>query len=643
MNATVERLITRWIILIVLFLSFAAYSNSLSGEFVFDDVDQVVNNRDIRSWNNLTKAFSTHVWAFREKADANTPPPLPYYRPIFTVMITIEYHLFQLSWPQGWHLVSLLLHVLCSLLVFNVLSLVSGRAGVAAIAAALFAAHPIHSEPVSWISSIPDLLCGLFFLLSFYLYLKHGSGSAGGKQSALSAGRDRMILAGSVLMYLLAALSKETALVLPLLILGYEIARFRGSLRRSFIVSVVRSAPFFAATLLYLLLRYNALGDLMWKNPQAPDRPFVLTLLTLPGVIAMYLGRLIWPFGSSITYYTHFVTKVVSAEFLIPMTILALIVTPLVLYRKRVNWLIWFSLLLIFLPILPVLNLGQVSREEYLVFDRYLYISAAGWCFLIALGIDEALEWERNRWAARSGAVSNTGRAVVSPVLFALVILIALLTLATARENTHWATEYSLWSNAARVSPNFWAAHYNAGLALSRERRFQEAVDSLSRAARLGRPEASVLDALGVAYDGLADKANALLSFKHALEIDPAKFESLNNLGGLYYRSGDYPSAERLFKSALQVNSSAADARYNLGLCFAREGRYDESAREIESVIKARPDDAEAFFDLGLAYEKLGHSEAAARAFAQSVAIAKSDELKEKASEAIVRLRNSAH
>src|SRR5713226_1078401 len=145
-------------ILLICLLSVLAYANSLSGEFVFDDTEQIVENQDIRSWDNLTKAFTTHVWEFRDQPGSlNVPPPLPYYRPLFTVMLTVEFHLFGL-WPQGWHLVSLLLHVLCAIGVFYVILLTSGRSLIPLFAALLFAAHPVHAESVSWISGMTDPL-----------------------------------------------------------------------------------------------------------------------------------------------------------------------------------------------------------------------------------------------------------------------------------------------------------------------------------------------------------------------------------------------------------------------------------------------------------------------------------------------------
>ena len=81
--------VPRTILLISLF-SVLAYANSLGGEFVFDDTEQIVENQNVRSWDNLAKAFTTHVWQFRERPGAlNVPAPLPYYRPLFTVMLTV--------------------------------------------------------------------------------------------------------------------------------------------------------------------------------------------------------------------------------------------------------------------------------------------------------------------------------------------------------------------------------------------------------------------------------------------------------------------------------------------------------------------------------------------------------------------------
>src|SRR5437870_7808617 len=211
------------IVLLVFLASFLAYANSLGGEFVFDDTDQIVENQNIRSWDNLAKAFTTHVWAFRERSDTlDAPPPLPYYRPLFTVMLTAEYHLFGL-WPQGWHLVSVLLHILCGVGVFYVILMLSKRRILALLAILVFSVHPVHAESVSWISGMTDPLFGVFFLTSFYFYLKV-------RASEESRRADRRALALSLAMFAVSTFAKETALALVLLVFGFELTVASGAI-----------------------------------------------------------------------------------------------------------------------------------------------------------------------------------------------------------------------------------------------------------------------------------------------------------------------------------------------------------------------------------------------------------------------------
>jgi hypothetical protein len=170
--AVFEQLNPQRVILLLALLSCFAYANSLGGDFVFDDLDQVIENKDLRDWGNLSKAFTTHVWAFRDRPDIlRAPVPLPYYRPLFTVLFTVEYQLFGL-WQQGWHLVSLLLHILCAIAVYYVLMLLARKSSVAIVSAALFAVYSVHVESVSWISGVTDPLFGVFYLWAFYFYLR---------------------------------------------------------------------------------------------------------------------------------------------------------------------------------------------------------------------------------------------------------------------------------------------------------------------------------------------------------------------------------------------------------------------------------------------------------------------------------------
>lgn len=621
--AVLQRLSPSRTVFVICLFSFLAYANSFGGDFVFDDTDQVVENQNIRSWNNLATAFTTHVWAFREgAATLNEPPPLPYYRPLFTVMLTIEYKLFGL-WPQGWHLVSLLLHILCAVGVFYLILLISGRSLVALFASIIFAVHPIHAESVAWISGMTDPLFGVFFLASFCLYLKSRQPGQSNQQYVLS-----------LALFVMAAFAKETALSLVILIFGYELIETSSQKTDRLVAAAKRALPYAAASLIYLVPRYLVLGEMMWKNPQAPDRPFAYTLLTLPFVLCSYISHLLWPVGLSVTYNTHFVTSITSVRFIVPALVLGAGVAALLVYRKRVGSEVWKGLLLIFVPLLPVLNLGQVSQEEYLVFDHYLYLSVAGLGYLVALGFWKAGVFETKAAQAKTSGLARAG--IAAAAFFAITLA---LTAVAALENRAWADSYSLWSNVARIRPDYWAAHYNTGLALLDAKRFDEAHGALEQAATLKPDEPNVLAALGRSYDGRSETSSAVRSFKRALEINPEMFESHNDLGAVYFKNKNYALAEANFVSALRLKPEAAAARFNLGLCYSRQGRYSDAIRELERVIQATPDDALALYELGLCYEKSGRQNDAVRVLQNAGKLAKSQELADRLAESLDRLR----
>jgi len=625
---SLQKLNSGRVVLLICLLCFLGYANSLGGEFVFDDTDQIVENQNIRSWDNLQKAFTTHVWAFRANSGAlETPPPLPYYRPLFTVMLTVEYHLFGL-WPQGWHLVSLLLHILCSVGVFYVIRQLSGNSGIAIIAAALFSVHPVHAESVSWISGMTDPLFGVFFLSSFYFYLR-ARGEGENPQA-----RARLLLL-SLAAFVLAAFAKETGLSLLALVFGYELNTGSGQIAQRLAAAVKRTVPYAAAALIYLIPRYLVLRELMWSNPQAPERPFSYTLLTLPFVICSYIYHLLWPIGLSVTYQTSFITSVTSLSFWIPAALLILGLSSLVFYRRKISREVLLGLLLIFVPILPVLNLGQVSREEYLVFDHYLYLSVSGLTYLIAVAFLR-IGAVKERTEGHGGRLNRPAVATLG-----IVGLTLAMTIAASLENTSWRDSYSLWSNVARVRPGYWAGYYNAGLALLDANRVYEAQSLLERAGALKSDESNVFAALGRSYDLQGETTRAVSSFKRALEIDPEMFQSYNDLGAVYFKSKDYRLAETNFAAALRLRPDTPISRFNLGLCYAREERYSEATRELERVIQLMPRDAYALYELGLAYEKLGRMEEARRVMIMGQGLARSEELASKITESLNRFNES--
>ena len=195
-----------------------AYTNSLSGAFVFDDTKQIVGNPALRSWGNVLRAFTSDVWSFQRGTLTKDIPP-PYYRPLFTAYLTLNYKLFGL-WEPGWHLMNLLVHCGATVAVFFLIKRLSGDRLIATLAALVFGLHPAHVESVSWISGIPDPLAALFYVPSLIWYVRYRMDD------------DKKFLFASVIAYGLSALCKETPLALPLVFIVWELTRTKA--RQSF-------------------------------------------------------------------------------------------------------------------------------------------------------------------------------------------------------------------------------------------------------------------------------------------------------------------------------------------------------------------------------------------------------------------------
>ena len=140
------------------------YLNSLFNGFIYDDDTQVVHNPYIRSFGHLKEIFTTHVWSFMAVAATN------YYRPMMTLGYLFCYKLFGLR-AYGFHLASIVLHVLVVCLVFVLTERLTGDRVCAFIAGAVFALHPVHTESVDWIAAVTDLELTFFYLLTFGFYL----------------------------------------------------------------------------------------------------------------------------------------------------------------------------------------------------------------------------------------------------------------------------------------------------------------------------------------------------------------------------------------------------------------------------------------------------------------------------------------
>src|SRR5580700_8819306 len=138
-------------------VAFLVYSRSLFCGFKGDDFPQIVNNRQVQSWEYLPQLLGSNLWGH-------------FYRPIFSVWMLLLHTCGGLA-PWFWHLSSILLHVAATWLVFQICRRLTGNDAGAAVGAAIFAVNPIHVDAVSWVSASCELLFAISALAAMLTLL----------------------------------------------------------------------------------------------------------------------------------------------------------------------------------------------------------------------------------------------------------------------------------------------------------------------------------------------------------------------------------------------------------------------------------------------------------------------------------------
>ena len=592
-----------------------AFTSAMNGGAVYDDQVQVMRNPTLHDTANIPKMFTQGVWQFSD--EASEKPIGSFYRPLFNVGLILNYRLFGLN-LVGWHLFSLLLHLIVTLLVF----LLSKQWGLssegAGIAALLFGLHPIHAEPVAWISALPDPLVAVFILSSILLYERYYQEDAG----------KWPLLVSSILFALLAMFTKEIGVALPALLAFREwFCRSRHESIRSFAMSVVRRvAPFAAVSLFYLLARFNVLGFISQNDPRAVGITSKVALLTIPSLLLKYVRLLFVPFPLAFVYEHDYVMY--ASDFRFFGALMALITIAVVAAR-----LVWYSnvaqraLLILVLFTLPVLNVRAFNPYESLLHDRYLYLPSVGFCILAAMGV---------MWlAARLGESQRRILVAAGAVVFLLLIGL------TWNQNRTWKSDLALSENAVRwqpkqayalnhlgraqaqqnqlpeaeqslrkaveLRPDSYDFQADLGYVYTREKKYDEAVQAYQKAISLGVTYPFTFFNLGVTYIGQGKLVDAETAFRRAVELMPEYAEALYNIGWINEQRGQLELAEKTYLDSVRIRPLYADSYIGLARIYITQSRYQDAAQQLQTALRYHPDNPEALFALGGLYLRTNH------------------------------------
>jgi len=535
------------------------YCRDLQYDFILDDVPLILMNETLTSWKNWTTLFVSQI------VPTGMDVVAVHYRPVYMLWLMANQQLFGMVLPW-WHLTSLLLHLLAIFLVYKVGVKVLQEPWTAALAALLFAFHPIHVESVSYVSASSDLLATVFMLLAFLAYSRFREQSA-----------HPFYLAASMLMAALAMLSKETAAIFPLALVAYEILREGPPGPQRWGKRLVWTLPFFGVVAAYAAVRTLLFGRNLGPGP-GMDR--MVALWDAPVVLLVYVRNLLWPVRLSFFYPDEWGTQWTLGKGL--AAVLILVAGAFVWRRYRGSpgvrlQLVWTAILFV----IPVASVSALRKQDW-VHDRHMYLVSVPFCLLAAAVLTDL---------RLSRKVS-----IVASSLLAVSFLVI-----TAVQVPKFKDELSVYGSALKVAPHnvllrrrYVAALWNTvpNVGEPSERR-EEALREFVVNTELW-PELELgYENYGAALAQVGRDEEAATQYRKALQLDtggPSHLRSsiLYRLAILDVKLSKLEEAESCLREAVAIDPKAVGYHALLAQVLNQEGRGQQANEQtkLEASVK---------------------------------------------------------
>lgn len=644
-----DRWVTALLVLGLATISILVYLNSLGNGFVFDDHDLVLDNRLLRGV-------------------ANIPRVLAYtYRPIRDISYIFDFALWGEN-PLGFHLTNTVIHAVNTVLVFLLMRRITGARVTAALAAAIFAVHPIQTDAVAYVSGRRDVLFATFYIASFFSYIESKRRRSWG------------LFALFLILWALSLMTKEMAASLPLVILVWNFCHSWRDQAAGWWRKLGSSAgqALAADKWLYALLAIAAGGYafLMVFVRHASVRAsadqfdywggsFYHSTLTVVRVHAWYLKQLILPTPVA-QYFGAFEisTSILDWRVLLSLVVISGVVAAAFYLIPR-RPLISFGILSYFAMLIPV---SQLIPHHELVADHYLYLPIMSFGLVVALGVDEV--------ARRVPRFAKLAYATIAALLVTASVL-------TVLRNRDWKDEFTVWSANYAAVPNSPRAAFNLG-AEYLNRNPKKAEELFRRSLEIDPTYAPTYTALAQLYlsqnrlgeceqlisNGLALPDSRIRSF---ITRSPERFRSqlTTALAAVKGKQGDQRRGEELLKEAIRLYPANPDPYMflstvvyhgkdraseidilvrsvgqnpyvygvleRLTTLLVEDKRYDEAIPFLEQMLRLVPQDFYAHYEMGQIYRTKGDCATSAAHLNAARAVASKQEERQTVQDALIR------
>lgn len=571
--------------LLLVTITLVAYWPALNCGFLetYDDHFYITGNQPVM--RGLSADGVT--WALKSLNEAN-------WHPLTWMSHMLDCRLYGLN-PRGHHLTNLLFHLANLLLLFGVMTRMTGSLWRSGFVAALFAVHPLHVESVAWVAERKDVLSTFFWLLTMLAYLSYA------KRPSL------VRYVPVVLAYALGLMAKPMLVTLPFMLLLMDYWPLdRMSLRWKLVWEKAPLLALSTASCVVTLIAQRQGGAVITLD----SVPFVYRACNAAVSYVWYAAKMVWPSDLSV-FYPYPPLSTLPAKGIAAMLLLVA-VTVLALRVGRTRRYVTFGWLWYLVTLVPVIGLVQVGGQA--MADRYAYIPLTGLLVIAVWGVSDMV--------GRSGTRAKRGASADMrvPLTASALLLILVLASCTHTEVELWRDDYTLFSRAIEIQsdnylalgavgevlrrqgdyqgaigylarsvaifPRYPRIQVNLGVALVKTGRVDEGFEHLNEARRLGLeiPEVHYNLAYGHWLQSKPDAAKA--ECDAALKLDPTYPPAHNLLGAILDTQGRPDDAIEHWKTSAEHDPTYPDPHSNLAAAYAKKGDYRAAWREIHLFEK---------------------------------------------------------
>ena len=551
------------------------YHPVVNHDFInLDDWQYVLNNREVTAGVTLRGLG----WAFTSFHASN-------WHPLTWLSHMIDVEIYGLD-PGGHHGTSLFFHILNTVLLFLILTRMTGAPGKSGIVAALFALHPLHVESVAWVAERKDVLSTFFLFLMLGAYALYVE----------KPGRWKYGIA--LVFFALGLMAKPMLVSAPFLLLLLDVWPLRRRPVPDRPPSKMEKIPFFALAVLSsgITLYAQASGGAMRSLEAIPLADRAANALVSA---VTYMGKMFWPAGLSVFYpYPAAIPfwKVLGAA-----ALLVLITVFVFREKARRPWFFtgWLWYLISLFPVIGIVQVGPQSMA-----DRYTYIPLIGLFIALTWAVDETLSRRRFPVFASASLV---------------LILLAGLSSTTWFQLSHWKNSRSLFTHALEVTENNALAHNNLAVALADDGEREAAVNHFQEAIRVNPRHFSAHFNLANHLVALGRGDQAVFHYREAIRFNPGYTAAHNNLGVVLLRQGNLEGAEAHLLEALKHGPVKEGMLFNMAMIFVSRGENEKAAQLLREALEVNAGYAEAHNLLGVVYMKEGRKGEAAESFRRAL------------------------